>query len=102
MVANFARACMAYGKVNLIFAIVLVLREGAGRIVSVDITIDERQRLVDQKQSTEITSRPYPQDRPFTSLVAATWLLAIAFGVAFWTVLLLYIMPAIVRFISLY
>jgi hypothetical protein len=70
--------------------------------VSVDIKIDATQRLVYQEPSTEIIRGPYLADRPFTSFAVASWLLAIAVGVAFWTILLLYIMPAIVRFISLY
>lgn len=70
--------------------------------MSVEIITDARLRLVDQEQSTEITRRRYSEDRPFTSFTVASWLLAVAIGVAFWTILLLYIMPAIVRFISMY
>jgi hypothetical protein len=70
--------------------------------MSVEITIDARLRPVDQERYTEISRRGYPGDRPFTSFAAASWLLAIAFGGVFWTLLLRYIMPAIVRFINLY
>jgi hypothetical protein len=69
--------------------------------MSVEITIDARQRLVKQKQSKEACRRRYPEDRPFTSFAVVSWLLAIIFGIAFWTVLLLYIVPAIVRLINL-
>jgi hypothetical protein len=51
-------------------------------------------------QYTEIFQTRYPDKSPAAPFFAVlSWLLAMAFGVAFWTLLFLYITPAIVRLI---
>jgi hypothetical protein len=51
-------------------------------------------------QYTEIFQTRYPDKAPPAAFFAVlSWLLAMAFGVAFWTLLFVYITPTIVRLI---
>jgi len=50
-------------------------------------------------EKPQIDQTQYPEATPVTFGVVASWLLAIAFGVAFWT-LLFHVMPAIVLLIQ--
>ena len=53
-----------------------------------------------QTQYTEFGQTRYPDKAPPVPFFAVlSWLLAVAFGVAFWTLLFLYITPAIVRLV---